>query len=220
MNYIEVSGKTLEEALRIALIQLGVEENEVNYTVLEEGTKGFLGLGAKEYKIRVEKIADPLSEIETFVSNILKNMGLDCTLKLEQTDDEVRVEIFGDDVGIIIGKHGTTLDSLQYLTNLVVNKKFDKILRVRMDTGGYRAKRLEVLENMAQRLAARVRKTRKAVALEPMNAYERRVIHTYLQKEMGIGTKSEGSDPDRYVVIFPDRGGYRRKNFNKNNNPN
>lgn len=215
MNRVETTGKTVEEALRLALIQLGAEESEVSYEILEEGTKGFLGIGAKEFKISVERLENPVLAAERFVGDILKNMGLDCSLLTSEKDDEIKIDISGEDIGIIIGKHGTTLDSIQYLTNLVVNKKFDRMIRVRIDTGGYREKRLEVLENMASRLAARVRKTKKAVALEPMNAYERRVIHTFLQKEQGVGTKSEGSDPDRYVVIYAERGNFRRKNYNK-----
>lgn len=213
MVKVEVSGKTIEEALRLALIQLGANEDQVTYKVLEEGSKGFLGIGAKEYKILVEKVNHPSSVAEDFVKEVLENMGVKFTLDVTEVEDEIRIDISGEDVGVIIGKHGSTLDSIQYLTNLVVNKKFDKLIRVRLDIAGYREKRLEVLENMAYRLAARVRKSKKAIALEPMNAYERRVIHTFLQKETGIGTKSEGSDPDRYVVIYPERNAFKKKNF-------
>lgn len=215
MVRVEVSGKTVEEALRLALIQLGAEEQDVTYKVLEEGSKGFLGIGAKECRILVEKKDNPSIVAEDFVNNVLENMGIKFSLDVAEVDDEIKIDISGEDVGIIIGKHGSTLDSIQYLANLVVNKKFDKLIRVRLDIAGYREKRLEVLENMACRLAARVRKSRKAIALEPMNAYERRVIHTFLQKESGIGTKSEGSDPDRYVVIYPERSSFKKKNFTK-----
>lgn len=212
MVRVETTGKTVEDALRLALIRLGATEDEVTYEILEEGSKGFLGLRAKEYKIAVQKKENPASAAEQFVSEILTNMGIKFSLDVSEVEDELRVDITGEDVGLIIGKHGSTLDSIQYLTNLVVNKKFDRLIRVRIDIGGYREKRLEVLENMASRLAVRVRKSKKAIALEPMNAYERRVIHTFLQKESGIGTKSEGFDPDRYVVIYPERGYHKKKN--------
>ncbi len=214
MNRVEITGKTVEEALRLALIQLDAEEKDVKYEILEEGSKGFLGFGSKEYRLLVERIESPVTLAEAFVSDILKNMGFDCTLESRELENEIRIEIFGEDIGLIIGKHGSTLDSIQYVTNLVVSKKFDNLAHIRLDVGGYREKRLEVLENMAAKLAARVRKTRKAVALEPMNAYERRIVHTFLQHEPGIGTKSEGNDPDRYIVIYSDRGGYRKKGKN------
>lgn len=218
MKRVETTGKTVEEALRLAAIQLGAENVEdLNYEILEEGSKGFLGIGAKEYKIEARLKDDAATFAEHFVSDILTKMGIENTTSVSEEDGEIAVEISAADVGMVIGKHGGTLDSLQYLTNLVVNKKFDKMHRIRLDIGGYRERRLEILENMASRMAARVRKTKKAVALEPMNAYERRVIHTYMQKETGIGTKSEGSDPDRYVVIYAERSNYKKRGKGKKN---
>lgn len=214
MNRVETFGKSIEEALRLALIQLDAEEDEVTYEVLEEGSKGFLGFGSREYKLLVEKKENEIVYAESFVQSILKNMGFDCKIESRELENEVRLEIICDDVALIIGKHGSTLDAIQYVTNLVVSKKFDKLAHIRLDIGGYRDKRYEVLETMAAKLADRVRKTKKAVALEPMNAYERRIVHTVLQNEQGIGTKSEGNDPDRYIVIYADRGGFKkRKNF-------
>ncbi len=212
MSVVVTTGKSVEEALRLALIQLNAEKDEVEYEIVEEGAKGFLGLGSKEYKIKVRKKEESVEAFTlNFVKEILAKMGLECKVESSENDGEISIEIEGEDIGIIIGKHGSTLDSIQYITNIVVNKKFDRLVRIRIDVGGYREKRMEALENMASRLASRVRKTRKAVALEPMNAYERRAIHTFIQKENGVRTKSEGNDPDRYVVIYAERNAYRKK---------
>ncbi len=220
---VVTTGKSVEEALRLALIQLDAGKDDVQYEVLEEGTKGFLGIGSKEFKLKVEKKPENTSMEDfavIFVKDLLNKMDIECKVSSHEENGEIALDIEGEDIGVIIGKHGITLDSIQYITNIVVNKKFDKYVRIRLDVGGYREKRMEALEIMASRLASRVRKTRKAVALEPMNAYERRLIHTFIQKENGVSTKSEGNDPDRYVVIYAERNSYRKKGKHHKNKVN
>lgn len=215
MNQVITTGKNVDEALRLALTRLGASESDIEYEVLEEATKGFLGIGAKECKILVKVKSNPETYVLEFVQSVLKNMGIDAEVKSHVDTDGIKIDIIGEDIGLVIGKHGQTLDSLQYIANLVVHKQFEGFVQVRIDVGGYREKRTEALENLASRLAARVRKSRKAIALEPMNSYERRIVHTFIQNEPGVSTKSEGMDPYRHVVIYAERTGARKKPFKK-----
>ncbi|OJV61699.1 MAG: hypothetical protein BGO41_05615 [Clostridiales bacterium 38-18] len=204
MKFVEKSGKSVEEALRLALIDLEVSRDQVEIEVLEEGSKGFLGIGAKETRIKVTKKNDIIETARTFLSNILNQMSINAKLEIEQNEEVLSINMIGEDMAILIGKRGQTLDSLQYLVSLVVNKEREDYLRVVLDTENYRAKRKETLEALAEKLASKVKKSRKNVILEPMNPYERRIIHSALQNNPSVSTKSEGEEPYRKVIIYYD----------------
>ncbi|MCQ2545521.1 MAG: protein jag [Clostridia bacterium] len=253
MDYTEKWGKDVEEAVSLALIDLKCSRDDVEVTVLEEPTKGFLGIGAKLAKVKVEKIKkeepkkkeakkaktafakpepkkksqenkSPEKEDKTrnialddvdinslvavddhealaFLKDITDKMGLDLEFSAKTGGDLVYLEMNGKDSRTVIGKRGQTLDAIQYLTSLVVNKDNEKYTKVVVDAENYRAKRQKTLEQLANRLAAKVVKTKKYVRLEPMNPYERKVIHATLQKNPNITTRSEGEEPYRRVII-------------------
>lgn len=203
---VETTGKTIEEAVRLALIHLDVEsEDEIEYEVIEEGSKGFLGIGAKETRIRATKKNTIMNAAEVFLTQVLEQMKIDAVLEMTLTeDDALRVNMVGQEMAVLIGKRGQTLDSLQYLLSLAVNKNRDAYVRVTLDTENYREKRKHTLENLADRLASKVSKNRRNVILEPMNPYERRIIHSKLQGHSSVSTRSEGNEPYRKVVIYYD----------------
>lgn len=204
MKFVEKTGKSVEEALRLALIDLEVTREEVVYEIIEEGAKGFLGFGAKEFKIKVSKKNSVTDVARNFLESVLKEMNIIANLDIKQENETLSINMNGEDMAILIGKRGQTLDSLQYLISLVVNKGRDEYVRVVLDTENYRMKRKETLENLADKLAYKVKKTRKNVVLEPMNPYERRIIHSALQNNPNVSTKSEGDEPYRKVVIYFD----------------
>lgn len=303
MDYIEVSGKNVDEALTNALIQLETTSDKVEYEVIEKGSSGFLGMFNKPAVIRVRKKAEEVEEtvetvkkpvkkysdsknnnykdgkkkfksddkkdvkpaakaevksevkaevksevktevktevkpaevkpesedmdetkkesskyttimpneeierrITTFLTDMFKAMGFEVTIKVSFNDPEcVYVDLSGPNMGVLIGKRGQTLDSIQYLTSLVVNKGKDKYVRIKLDTEDYRNRRKETLESLARNIAYKVKRTRRPVSLEPMNPYERRIIHSALQNDKFVSTKSEGEEPFRHVVVFLDR---------------
>lgn len=204
MKFVEKSGKSVEEALRLALIELDASREQVEIEVLDEGSKGFLGIGAKETRIRVSKKNSVTDVAHAFLSSLLKEMNIPAEIEINLAQDALNINIIGEDMAILIGKRGQTLDSLQYLVSLVVNKERDDYMRVVLDTENYRAKRKETLEGLAEKLASKVKKSRKNVILEPMNPYERRIIHSALQNNPNVSTKSEGDEPYRKVVIYYD----------------
>ena len=204
MKFVEKYGKSVEEALRLALIELDASRDEVEYEIIEEGSKGFLGFGAKEMKLRVSKKHNAADVAQAFLASLLREMNISATISAELFDDNLSINMAGEDMAILIGKRGQTLDSLQYLISLVVNKNRDEYVRVVLDTENYRMKRKETLENLAGKLAFKVKKSRKNVILEPMNPYERRIIHSALQNNPFVSTKSEGDEPFRKVVIYYD----------------
>ncbi|MDK0618904.1 RNA-binding cell elongation regulator Jag/EloR [Clostridium perfringens] len=203
MNTIEITGKTVEEALKRAVEQLNTTEDKVEVTVIEEGSKGFFNLiGAKPAKISVKMKRDRILEAKKFLSDILDNMNIKAEINIEERKDVIKINLTGSKMGAIIGYRGETLDSLQYLTSLVVNKaKEDKYKRVVLDTENYRQKREETLKRLANKIAYKVRKSGKILKLEPMNPYERRVIHSELQNNDFVRTFSEGEEPYRRVVV-------------------
>ena len=299
MDYIEVSGKNVDEALTNALIQLETTSDKVEYEVIEKGSSGFLGMFNKPAVIRVKKKEEEVEEtvetvkkpvkkysdsknnnykdgkkkfksddkkdvkpaakaevksevkaevksevktevkpaevkpesedkdetkkesskyttimpneeierrITTFLTDMFKAMGFEVTIKVSFDDPEcVYVDLSGPNMGVLIGKRGQTLDSIQYLTSLVVNKGKDKYVRIKLDTEDYRNRRKETLESLARNIAYKVKRTRRPVSLEPMNPYERRIIHSALQNDKFVSTKSEGEEPFRHVVVFLDR---------------
>ena len=272
MRDIRVSAKTVNDAITEASIQLGVVSSELEYEVIEKGSAGFLGIGAKQAVIRawkkeepkvetevkkevkkeapkkefkkenkkeqkkeapkkVEKVEKPVEKVvevkeqapvkeeklaevlpetittcETFLKDVLKTMGMEVTLSSKIDEDgALSINMDGENMGILIGKRGQTLDSLQYLTNRVANKMQDGYVRVKLDTENYRQRRKETLENLAKNIAHKVKRTKKAVSLEPMNPYERRIIHSALQSDKYVSTHSEGEEPYRRVVITMNR---------------
>jgi len=218
----EKKAKTIEEALALALEELGVSEDKVTYTVLEEPAKGGLfGIGARDAVISVEvKEDDGISVAKDFLSSIFDAMGMNVEIAAEKEDGVMNIDLAGDDMGIIIGKRGDTLDSLQYLTSLVANKNKDRdaYTRVNIDTEGYREKRVESLKALSERLADKVTRSGKKYTLEPMNPYERRIIHANLQNHETVTTFSIGEEPYRKLVIAP-KNDRRRSSYRKHNTP-
>jgi len=204
MKSIEISARSVEEAVKMALEELQMKENEVNVEVLEEPSKGFLGiLGSKMARVKVTEKVDPLKNTRKFLEDIAEKMGVivDVVVKPEK-GGYITMELVGDDLGILIGRRGDTLDALQYLANLVANKNnLGARLKIILDAENYRARREETLIKLAVRMAEKVKKTGRKIVLEPMNPQERRIIHTALQHEDQIDTLSEGEEPFRKVVI-------------------
>lgn len=203
MIIIEKSGKTIDEAVEAALCELGASKDDVEIEVINEGKRGILGLGAEEAKVRVSMEENPLKKAEKYVSDVMDKFGIDVALKSSYEDETVNIEIVGDseEVGKVIGRRGDTLDALQYLTSLVVNKGEENYIRVTIDTENYRGKREETLKKLAKRMAGVVSRSRKSVTLEPMNPNERRIIHSTLQEYKNVTTYSTGKDPNRCIVI-------------------
>ncbi|SHI45391.1 RNA-binding cell elongation regulator Jag/EloR [Parasporobacterium paucivorans] len=205
MEYIEVEGKSVDEALTEALIRLGTTSDKIEYDVIEKGSSGILGLfNSKKAKIRIRKIETVEDIAVEFLKNVFITMGMEVVINAKADYDEkvLNVELSGDDMGVLIGKRGQTLDSLQYLLSLVVNKKSTAYLRVKLDTENYRERRKKTLESLAYNIGAKVKRSGRPVKLEPMNPYERRVIHSALQNDKYVTTKSEGEEPNRRVVVI------------------
>ena len=203
MGYIEVSAKTVEEALTEASVTLGIPSSEIEYEVVEKGTTGFLGIGSKNAVIKARKKFSVEESVKEFLNSVFKAMNLEVELIVKVNEEEklIDVELKGADMGILIGKRGQTLDSLQYLTNLAVNKSSENYYRVKVDTEDYRKRRKDTLENLAKNIAYKVKRTKRSVALEPMNPFERRIIHSALQNDKFVSTHSEGEEPYRHVVV-------------------
>ena len=205
MEYQEFTGKTLSDAVTNALIALETSRDNLEYEVIEKGSNGFLGIGARDAKIRAKLKVLPKKSIEEVASDFLKSvfqaMNLEVKVIINVHEDMMDVELSGDEMGILIGKRGQTLDSLQYLLSLVVNKESESYVKVRVDTENYRQRRRETLEGLAKNIAFKVKRTKRSVSLEPMNPFERRVIHSALQNDRYVTTKSEGEEPYRHVVV-------------------
>jgi spoIIIJ-associated protein len=204
MEYIEVSAKTVEDAISEAAIKLEVPSDKIEYEVITEGSTGFLGLiGSKPAVIKARKKFNLLDHTKDFLARLFKAMNVDVnsTVDYDEESRTMNIVFDGEDMGLLIGKRGQTLDSLQYLTSLVVNKEQQDYVRVKVDTENYRSRRKDTLENLAKNIAFKVRKTRKPVVLEPMNPYERRIIHSALQGNKYVETYSEGNEPYRHVVV-------------------
>lgn len=203
MKIIEMTGKTVEEAIKNALAELDVTEDKVEVEIIEEGSKGLFKLiGAKPARIKVKVKRDYIHEAETFLKDIFNCMNIDTEIKIVEKNNVINITVTGPNMGLLIGYRGETLDSLQYLVSLVINKGHDtEYKRVVLDTENYRFKREETLKRLADRIAYKVRKTGKCVKLEPMNPYERRIIHSALQNDKFVLTYSEGEEPYRKVVV-------------------
>lgn len=205
MEYQEFTGKTLSDAVTNALIALETSRDNLEYEVIEKGSNGFFGIGARDAKIRAKLKVLPKKSIEEVASDFLKSvfqaMNLEVKVIINVHEDMMDVELSGDEMGILIGKRGQTLDSLQYLLSLVVNKESENYVKVKVDTENYRQRRRETLEGLAKNIAFKVKRTKRSVSLEPMNPFERRVIHSALQNDRYVTTKSEGEEPYRHVVV-------------------
>ena len=204
-----VTAKTVEEAKEKAAAELGIAVENIEFTVLEEGKRGFLGIGATEAKVSATYTLGGSDIALAFIEQVVKDMELDLTVaKKEGNNDDILITVDGEGAGLLIGHHGETLDSLQYLANLAANKKIKgekhDYVKVTLDIEGYRAKREETLRALARRMAAKVVKYKKSVMLEPMNPYERRIIHSEVQRVQGVSTNSIGSENNRRVVMFLD----------------
>lgn len=205
-----VTAKTVEEARAKAAAELGVAEEEIEFTVLEEAKRGFLGIGASDAKISAVYTVKGAELALEFIRKVIADMqleGLEISMKDGSNDDKL-ITVEGEGAGLLIGHHGETLDSLQYLANLAANKKIKgekhEYVKITLDIEGYRAKREEALRALARRMAARVIKGKKSVMLEPMNPYERRIIHSEVQGIEGVSTNSIGSENNRRIVMFLD----------------
>ncbi len=204
MEYIEVSAKTVEDALTDASVQLGITSDQLEYEIVEKGSNGFLGLiGSKNATIRVKVKSSVEDEVKEFLTSVFNAMNMQVEIVINKNEEErfLDVELKGDDMGVLIGKRGQTLDSLQYLTSLAINKHSDVYYKVKIDTEDYRKRRRDTLENLARNIAYKVKRTKRPVSLEPMNPFERRVIHSALQNDRYVTTHSEGEEPYRHVVV-------------------
>ena len=222
---LEKTGRTEEEAIAAALQELGLERDDVSVTVIERAKSGFLGIGAAPAVVRVEYEApdepeaeaepeakteiaadDEYAPIRVFLSGLLERMGVKADIEISPRDDKgVVVNLSGPGMGAVIGRRGETLDAIQHLTNYVVNRGNDKHMHISVDAESYRAKREESLVRLAEKMAAKVFKYKRSKALEPMNSYERHIIHAALQNYEGVTTSSTGTEPNRRVVVSYDR---------------
>ena len=276
MDYIQVSAKTVEDAVLEAAMKLATTREHLEYEVIEKGSAGFLGFGAKPAVIKARALSDeeiekaekqpePVKEVvkqevkkelkkeikkevkkaepvkeekvekteepapvkkeavpgkeisaEDFLKDVFKAMDMVVDIKVTENKEEktMDIELSGEEMGVLIGKRGQTLDSLQYLVSLVINKYSDDYIRVKIDTENYRERRKETLENLARNIAYKVKRTRKTVSLEPMNPYERRVIHSALQNDRYVTTHSEGEEPYRRVVVTL-KDNHHHRNYHK-----
>jgi len=205
LEFKEFTGKTVDDALTNATVSLGVTSDQIKYEVIEEGSTGFLGIGSKDAIIKVVISADedPKEVAKEFLEGVFEAMQLEVNISMsfDEEDKTLSIDLAGPEMGVLIGKRGQTLDSLQYLTNLAVNRSSENYTRVKIDTEDYRRRRKETLENLARNMASKVKRTKKSVTLEAMNPYERRIIHSALQNDNNVTTHSEGEEPYRYVVI-------------------
>ncbi len=204
MEYREFKAKTVEEAITTASLEFGVASEDLDYEVVEKGSTGFLGLGSKPAIIKARKKESFIDDIKEYLDNLFRAMDIETKVNIEfdEADSSMTIDLEGPDMGILIGKRGQTLDALQYLISLYVNKKSESYIRVKLDTENYRARRKDTLENLAKNIAFKVKRTRRTFTLEPMNPYERRIIHSALQNDKYVATRSEGEEPYRKVVVY------------------
>ena len=205
MEKLEFTGKTVEDAITNALVKLETTSDKIEYEVVEKESSGILGLfKSKPAKILVWKKMTMSDSVEKFLNDVFAAMELQVEIKMNINDEDATIDInlVGDDMGVLIGKRGQTLDSLQYLVSLVANKESDKYYRVKLDTENYRERRKATLESLAKNIAYKVKRTRRSVSLEPMNPYERRIIHSALQNDKYVTTKSEGEEPYRHIIVL------------------
>jgi spoIIIJ-associated protein len=238
MEYKEFKGKSVEEAVTAASVELGVTSTELEYEVVEKGSSGFLGIGAKPAVIKARKKAEEpevqnisekvkesgnasaskkevkksstqsdseiVKKTNEYLNTLFAAMKIETkvTIDFDENNNNMNIDLEGPEMGILIGKRGQTLDSLQYLISLFVNKESESYIRVKLDTENYRSRRRDTLENLAKNIAYKVKRNRRSITLEPMNPYERRIIHSALQNDKYVATRSEGEEPYRKVVVY------------------
>ncbi len=197
------TAKNIDEAIKLAVSDLSVsDKSELEINVIEEGSKGFLfGIGAKEAVIEAKVAFNPKDIVKEFLSDVTTAMGLNVEVNITEKDNGLNVNLVGENLGVLIGKHGQTLDSIQHLTSLTLNKGKEQYINIILDCENYREKRKTTLEKLAKNLAKKVRDTRRSVTLEPMSSYERRIIHSAIQNMKDIETHSEGKEGNRHIVI-------------------
>ncbi|MCI8509851.1 MAG: protein jag [Lachnospiraceae bacterium] len=207
MSYMEFKGKTVEEAVTAASVELGIISSELEYEVIDKGSSGFLGIGAKPAVIKAKKTEQEktiVDKTKEYLDVLFKAMDIETEISIDYNEESnnMNINLEGPEMGILIGKRGQTLDALQYLISLFVNKESEAYIRVKLDTENYRARRKDTLENLAKNIAFKVKRSRRSVTLEPMNPYERRIIHSALQNDKYVATRSEGEEPYRKVVVY------------------
>ena len=209
MSYMEFKGKTVEEAVTAASVELGIISSELEYEVIDKGSSGFLGIGAKPAVIKAKKTEQKkektiVDKTKDYLEVLFKAMDIETEISIDYNEENnnMNINLEGPEMGILIGKRGQTLDALQYLISLFVNKESEAYIRVKLDTENYRARRKDTLENLAKNIAFKVKRSRRSVTLEPMNPYERRIIHSALQNDKYVATRSEGEEPYRKVVVY------------------
>ena len=203
MEFMEFSAKTVNDCITNACQKFVVTSDKLEYEVVTEGSTGFLGFNAKPaiIKARVKSSVD--ETVKEFLNKVFEAMNLNVVIDLKYNEENstMDIDLSGDEMGVLIGKRGATLDSLQYLVSLVANKESENYIRVKVDTEDYRKRRKETLENLAKNISYKVKRTKRSVSLEPMNPYERRIIHSALQNDRFVTTHSEGDEPFRRVVV-------------------
>ncbi|MCR4608687.1 MAG: protein jag [Eubacterium sp.] len=220
MEFKEFRAKSVEDALTAAALEFSVASDELETEIVDRGSTGFLGLGSKPAIIKARVKNDITRDTKEYLEKIFAAMETEVSIEIQydKEGDTMDIDLEGPEMGILIGKRGQTLDSLQYLVSLFVNKKSESYIRVKLNTENYRERRKETLENLAKNIAFKVKRTRKSFTLETMNPYERRIIHSTLQNDKFVATKSEGEEPYRKVVVFLKKGnksGGRKKDYNK-----
>ncbi|MGI6161763.1 MAG: RNA-binding cell elongation regulator Jag/EloR [Christensenellales bacterium] len=198
---IEATGRTVDEAIFNGLQELSLSIDEVDIDIISEGSKGILGIAGRKAVVKLSERVEETVEEGHFLNGVLDRMGVKATLAITEDEESIHIKASGPNMGVLIGHRGETLDALQYLSSLVINKDREEYKRVVLDTENYRVKREETLARLARRLAGKAQKTGRKIELEPMNPYERRIMHATLQNHPSITTYSEGEDPNRYVVI-------------------
>ncbi len=203
MDFMEFSAKTVDDAVTEACQKFTVSSDKLEYEVIEEGSSGFLGLGSKLAVIKARVKSSVEDVAKDFLKSVFEAMDMAVVIdvKYDEAEKTMDIDLSGDEMGVLIGKRGQTLDSVQYLVSLVVNKNSEDYIRVKVDTENYRQRRKETLENLAKNISFKVKRTKRAVSLEPMNPYERRIIHSALQNDRYVTTHSEGDEPYRHVVV-------------------
>ena len=220
MEWIEYSSKTVDEAITKALLDLETTSDNIEYEVLQEESSGFLGIFNKQPAIiKVRKKINLADIAREFLEDVFRAMDIvvEVNIDYNEEDSSMNVDMSGDNMGILIGKRGQTLDSLQVLLSNVVNKNSDKYVRVKLDTENYRERRKATLENLGRNIAQKVKRTKQPVRLEPMNPYERRIIHSILQNDKYVTTHSEGEEPNRRLVVTLKKN-TRNRNYKSNGN--
>jgi spoIIIJ-associated protein len=201
---ITASGQTVEEAVQSALEQLNTTKDQVEIDIIDEGKKGLLGLfGSKRAFVKVTLAKNKVEETQVYLSQVIANMNVEAEIKMDVVGNHVNFELSGDNIAVLIGKRGQTLNALQYLLHLAINKDGKQFYTVSLDAEGYRQRRKDTLESLAGKMADKAVRLNKKVALEPMPSFERKIIHSALQSNKNINTYSDGVEPHRHIVIKP-----------------